>query len=87
MLTVSFPYGKISLYRIRSTLRMTKPIILLLKRILKIAGIAVVSFLFLCTVIGLFYSNEVKTLMVDQLNKNLNTEIHVKEFSFSIGFR
>lgn len=84
MLTVSFPYGKISLYRIRSILRMTKPIILLLKRILKIAGIAVVSFLFLCTVIGLFYSNEVKTLMVDQLNKNLNTEIHVKEFSFSI---
>src|SRR5258705_13136783 len=84
MLIDSFLPDKISLYRIRSTLQMTKPIILLLKRIFKIAGIALISFLILCTIISLFYGKEVKTLMVDQLNKNLNTEITIKEFSFSV---
>ena len=63
---------------------MNKPIIRLMIRLLKISGIGVLAFLVLGTIIGLFYSREVKTLMIDRLNKNLNTEIKVKEFSFSI---
>src|SRR5437870_4934943 len=63
---------------------MHSPVLPILKRVFKIAGIAAISFIILGGVIGTFYSNEVKKLMIDELNKNLATEIHVDAFSFSI---
>lgn len=63
---------------------MSAPFGKILKRLAKITVIVIVSFLALGIIIGVFYGNEVKKLMIDQLNKNLVTEINVKEFDFSI---
>src|SRR4051812_1438110 len=63
---------------------MSEPFARILKRSLKLIGIFVLSFFCIGILIGLFYSAEVKKMMIDQLNKNLETEIDVKDFSFSI---
>ena len=54
------------------------------KILLKVVAIAVVGFFALATLVGLFYSKEIKQLIIGELNKNLATEIKVKEFSFSV---
>ncbi|MCX6290500.1 MAG: DUF3971 domain-containing protein [Bacteroidetes bacterium] len=56
----------------------------MIKRFLKITGIVMLSFILLCVVIGIFYGEEVKKLMIGELNKSLTTEVNVKEFDFSI---
>ena len=55
-----------------------------IKSIAKITAIVVLTFLFLGVIISAFYGNEVKKMMLDQLNKNLATEIKVNEFNFSV---
>ena len=55
-----------------------------IKSIAKITAIVVLTFLFLGVIISAFYENEVKKMMLDQLNKNLATEIKVNEFNFSV---
>ena len=63
---------------------MKSPFVRMIKYFFKIAGITLVSFLCLGIMIGLFYGNEVKNMMLAQINKNLNTEISTKEFTFSV---
>lgn len=55
-----------------------------IKIFFKIFAIAFVSFFALAAMISIFYSKEVKQLIIGELNKNLATEIKVKEFSFSV---
>ena len=55
-----------------------------IKILLKVVAIAVVGFFALATLVSLFYSKEIKQLIIGELNKNLATEIKVREFSFSV---
>ncbi len=63
---------------------MSKSVINLLKRMLKISGIVVLSFLLLGVIISAFYGDEIKRMMLDEINKNVNTEINISQFNFSV---
>ena len=59
-----------------------------LMRILKTAG-KILGISFLCLLVigfitGIFYGKEIKQLILAELNKNLDTKIHVEEFNFSL---
>ena len=60
-----------------------KPVVSL-KQILKIFGIAIFAATATLLLIGVFYGNEVKKLLLDTVNKNLETEIQVRNISFSV---
>ena len=55
-----------------------------IKIVLKVIAVVVVGFFALATLVGIFYSKEIKQLIIGELNKNLATEIKVKEFNFSV---
>lgn len=55
-----------------------------IKFLIKFIVITVAGFFGLATLIGFFYSSEIKQLIITELNKNLATEIKVKEFDFSV---
>ncbi len=55
-----------------------------IKVLLKVIAIAVIGFFALAATISMFYSKEIKQLIIGELNKHLATEIKVKEFNFSV---
>jgi hypothetical protein len=55
-----------------------------IKVLLKVIAIAVIGFFVLAATISMFYSKEIKQLIIGELNKHLATEIKVKEFNFSV---
>jgi hypothetical protein len=55
-----------------------------IKVLLKVIAIAVIGIFVLAATISLFYSKEIKQLIIGELNKHLATEIKVKEFDFSV---
>src|SRR5437762_754668 len=63
---------------------MSKPLINFIKRILEITGIVFFSLVCLGIIISSFYEAEIKRLMLDQLNKNVNTVINMEQFNFSL---
>jgi hypothetical protein len=63
---------------------MSKPLINFLKRTLEITGIVFFASLCLGVIISAFYGKEIKRLVLDRINQNVNTEINIGEFSFSV---
>ena len=54
------------------------------KILFKIIAFATAGFFLLATLISVFYSKEIKQLIIAEINKNIETEIKVKEFDFSV---
>jgi hypothetical protein len=54
------------------------------RSLLKILGIALLAVAATVLLTGFFYGDEVKKLLLDNINKNLNAEIQVKSIEFSI---
>ena len=50
----------------------------------KIAGVSFLCLLIAGFITGIFYGKEIKQLILAELNKNLDTKIHVEEFDFSV---
>ncbi len=55
-----------------------------MKLFLKIFGITLSAIIVTVVLIGLFYGDEIKQLLLTNLNKNLKTEIRVRKIDFSI---
>lgn len=55
-----------------------------LKLIAKILGLTALGLLILGFVIGFFYGDDIKKMIIAELNKNLVTEIQVSKFEFSV---
>lgn len=56
----------------------------LIKKILQWVAITFGAVMIMGVLIGLFYSKEIKGLIISELNKNLSTEIKVEDFDFSV---
>ena len=54
------------------------------KTVGKIVGIFFLCLLIAGFITGIFYGKEIKQLILAELNKNLDTKIHVEEFDFSV---
>jgi hypothetical protein len=81
----TFSYNsKISLQGVSLNAFMSKPVINFIKRILEITGIIFFSLVCLGIIISSFYEAEIKRLMLDELNKNVNTVINMEQFNFSL---
>lgn len=50
----------------------------------KIAGIFLLAFVALGLLIGFFYGDDIKKMIIVELNKNLDTEIQVEKFEFTV---
>jgi hypothetical protein len=55
-----------------------------LKRILLILSITIAAFVLFLVVIGFFYGEKVKQLIVAEISKELNVEVSVKQINFSL---
>ncbi len=55
-----------------------------LKTTAKIIGLLLLGILALGLLIGFFYGDDIKKMMIAELNKNLATEIQVEKFEFSV---
>ena len=55
-----------------------------LKLAVKIIGLISLGLIALGLLIGFFYGDDIKKMIIAELNKNLATEIHVEKFEFSV---
>ena len=50
----------------------------------KIIGLSILCLVVAGIITGIFYGKEIKQLIIAELNKNIDTKIHVEEFEFSV---